>query len=315
MTSLRLFWGFVFLVLLASASLALPVVVEKVEIDDVAIEPNTVVRLNVERGKQFDIRVRVRPFVNLDNVEIMAFISGYEHNARDERLMDVSQLFDVNANISYVRTLRLAVPEDVEKDSYKIRLVVSDRFGDASTQDFNLLLDSKRHNIFVKDISVVPNNVVSGGAVLAVVRVDNKGQRTERDIRVEVGIPELGVSGVDYIDEVKSEREEETEEIFLKIPQCAKPGLYNVVVSVSYNDARSRVLRNFALNVEDSPSCGDNAVGSAAEKPAVEFKVSQKAPVSPQSVSVIKRSWLEIMLFVLVGLLALLGIVLALSKL
>jgi hypothetical protein len=45
----------------------------------------------------------------------------------------------------------------------------------------------------------------------------------------------LGVSATEYINEIEEDdEEEETEEIFLRIPQCAEPGLYDVEVAVYF---------------------------------------------------------------------------------
>ena len=220
------------------------------------------------------------------------------------------ELFQADANVSYVRKLKLSLPNEVDRDDYKLRLIVSDRFGAATVTDFDLHINSQRHDVLIKDITLIPNVVRAGGAVLAKVRVDNKGQKTENDVRVSVAIPALGVHGVDYIDRVKSEDEEETEEIFLRLPRCSKPGLYEVVVSAHYSDNRRSSEARTPVNIIEDANC--NQVKEQKEdKPVLQI---QPQPPQPQPEKP-KRGVLEIILLTLVGLLALLGLAIAISKL
>ena len=68
--------------------------------------------------------------------------------------------------------------------------------------------------------------------MLATVRVENKGQKDEDDVKVTVSIPALGLSATDYIDEVEEDEEEETEELFIRMPKCAEAGQYELLKCV-----------------------------------------------------------------------------------
>lgn len=237
---------------------ALPVTIDKVEIDDVEIFANEVNRLDVQRGEPFDVRVKITGTGNASNVEILAFISGFEFNRfTDERLSDVTEVVEVDEGVSYVRKLRINPSTDVDVDNYKLRIIVSDRFGDAIVQNYNLKLDAKRHEIEVRDVMLNPSDKVKAGtAMLAVVRVENKGQREEDDVKVVVEIPELGVSASDFIDKIKREdAEEETEEMLLRLPVCAKAGNYNLKTTVWFNDQRESVTKNMPIQVVESERC------------------------------------------------------------
>ncbi|MDP6294101.1 MAG: hypothetical protein QGG83_05045, partial [Candidatus Woesearchaeota archaeon] len=150
-------WGVLFALLLcATTALALPLTIDSVELDEVRLDSGSVNRLDVERDDDFTLRIKLTPTAQLDNVEILAFISGYEHNDRpNERISDVAELFTADANVSYVRKLKLQLPNELDRDDYKIRLIVSDRFGTAVVQDFDLHVNSQRHDVLIKDITTI----------------------------------------------------------------------------------------------------------------------------------------------------------------
>ena len=140
-------------------------------------------------------------------------MSGFEYS--DIAPLSASTMvFDAEENVTYVRRVRLRTSDEVQEDAYKLRVIVSDRNSDAMTKNYNLKIDVPRNGLKVSDVTFFPDGSVEAGkGLLATVRVENKGERDQNDVRVQISIPELGVSGVDYIDEIKSDREKGTEEI------------------------------------------------------------------------------------------------------
>ena len=211
--------------------------IETVEIDGVEVqpfEPNEI-RLNVERGDTIDVLVRLRGFANNSNVQVEAFISGHEPNS--ETMSESSDVFDVENGVSYVKRFKLKLPTNVDRDNYKLRVLVSDRYGSADVSDFNLKIDTKRHWMQIKDIILRPPfEVIAGRSLLATIQVENQGQQDEEGVKVKVSIPELNTQGTEFINEIESEKTTTSEEILLRIPEDAKPGRYKVRVEVTYND-------------------------------------------------------------------------------
>ena len=102
----------------------------------------------------------------------------------------------------------------------------------------------------IQDVIFTPENGVKAGrALLASVRVRNYGQEDEESVKVSVRIPELGVSASDYIDELEEGDTETSEELFLRIPQTAKAGLYQAVVEVTYKDGDRSTSETFNVEV------------------------------------------------------------------
>ncbi len=291
---------------------ALPLTVTDVEIDDTDVRPGDTVRLDVVRGDSFDIEIRAESPVDLDEVEWHAFITGYEYN-KVQALHDAVGPFDMDANVSYKKTLKITLPEEVDEDDYKLRLVFSDRNGDEVVQNYNLKIDVERHKLRLEDFITSPSgSVKAGSGLIAVARYENLGEKDEDNVKVTISIPDLGISGSEYIDEIETDEQEETEEVFLRLPKCADPGVYEVHIIAEYQDGHELLVNKAHLQVEENPAC--------VVEPAVEVVVAEEtepadvveaAPVESSKV----RTALEVVLLVLVGLLVIVGLVIGFTRL
>ncbi len=274
--------GFLALLILA-ATLAnaqvLPLTVDNVEIDDTDILPNQTNRLDVERGDVYDVEVKITALADVDDVELEAFISGYEYNDI-ERVSDTTHTFDADAGVTYVKKLKVTIPDDVEEDDYKLRVIISDRNSDPIVMQYNLKLDVPRHAVRIDDIVISPSKVEAGKAILATVRVENKGEKRQDDVRVTISIPELGVSGIDYIEQIDEEDEEETEEIFVKVPSNAKSGRYLVKVDVQFDELHRTLSESREIEIVGSAQ--DDVNTQAQPKTVIQLGNTDGAAVAGQ---------------------------------
>lgn len=263
MKAIRIVIALTLFLVAITAATALPIEIGTVEFDDVVLSENSVNRLSVERGEEYELEVRFTPTQNLDDVEVRAFISGFEFNDIED-ISDHSAIFDADENVTYVKRLNLKIPNDVDEDDYKLRVLISDRFNDEFIANYNFHIDVPRNAIEIEDIVFNPGNAVkSGSALLTTVRVENKGERDQDDVRVTVSIPGLSVTATEYIEEIENgadgnTEEEETEEIFIRIPKCAKPGNYDVTVDVEYNQRRHKVTERATINVLEDETCNED---------------------------------------------------------
>jgi hypothetical protein len=244
-------------VLAAAAVHAIPVTLGQVQIDGTDVYENDINSLSIERGQEFEIEVPVTAQDVVANAEVEAFISGYEYNDySDSRLSDTSGIFDMEPNVTYVKRLHLSLPTDVDRDSYKVRVLVSDRNGQELVANYNLKIDAVRHSITITDVTLSPSGEVrSGSALLATVRVENYGQNTEKDVKVTAAIPALGISATDYLDEIKSGKQKDTEELYLRIPKCAKAGTYDLTVNVDYSRGHEKDNKVYPIKVTADDTC------------------------------------------------------------
>ncbi len=303
----------------------LPLNVDRVEIDDQELLTTQVNRLDLERGQAYDVEVKFTALADMDNVEIEAFVSGYEYNDL-ERIVDTTHVFDADAGVTYTKRLEVSFPDDVQEDDYKLRILITDRNNDQTVLNYNLKIDVPRHGMKVEDVYFQPSGVVkAGSALLTTVRVENKGEKDQEDVRVTVSLPTLGVSATEYIEEVETgDDEQETEELFLRLPTCAAPGVYPVNIEIEYDELTRSVSEVSSITVEKNPACDKKEDTEDAEIVALLKQMAEaqaqanKAPVVAPSPQVdgwaSARRALEITLLVLVGLLVIVGLILAFSK-
>ncbi len=294
---------------------AIPVVINEVQVDGTELASNAANRLDIERGDEVQIRVELESTSDLDDVEILAIMTGYEYNdIVTERLSANVGPFDMNENVTYVKKLSLSLPTDVDVDEYKLRIIVSDRDGDELVENYNLLIDAPRHDLVFRDVIFTPNGrVTAGAAMLTTVRLENNGQRDEDDVKVTVSVPELGVSASDFIDSVDADEQEETEEMYFRLPECAEPGVYDVKVDAWYNDGRRHMSKTESITVLENSRC--KPVEPAA--PAAPVVTEPAAPAAPAAVATSStvRKLLETVLLVLLALLIVVGLIVGFSKL
>ena len=262
----------VLFVLFALLTSAVNVRAEKTtfQITEVKVEGTSVfgnsgtLELNVERGDSIAIEVWVEGgdsgtgIVSDDNVRIKAEINGYEYGDIEAK----TDTFSVKPGVTYKKTLRLNIPNDLDLESNLYTLNVeasSNDFSDETNNDIQLNINSKRHYLNIQDVIISPSTSVEAGKnIFAKVRLENLGDKKEQDIKVEMSIPELGLSTRTYIDELvpkelDTNNDEETSmsspEMYLKLPEDAN-GKYTLKFTVTYNRGHTTEEQTFDLLVK-----------------------------------------------------------------
>ncbi len=235
---------------------ALPIVVDEVRVEGTDLAPSPQVNwLDLERDQEIEVRVELHGLADVNNVEVMAFVSGYEYNDY-EPMSDTTHVFDVEGNVTYVKTLNLKLPSRVEEDNYLLRIIISDRAGEELIENYQLKLDVPRHALEIRDVIFSPEDYVQAGrALLTTVRVKNIGDKIEDGVKVTVRIPALGVSASDYIDEIEAGDSTTSEELYMRIPPCSEPGDYTVNVDVEYDEGFEEISTTETITVEEGDAC------------------------------------------------------------
>lgn len=234
----------------------------KVDGDEMGSGLNTV--QDLERDNAFEVRVKVTANVDIDNAEIEAMMSGYDHN---DRVSDTTDVFDMKANVSYTKKLELTLPKRMQESQYRLRIYVRDRSSDELQQEFNIYVDTVRHSIEIKDVDVDPATEIEAGRSLRVlVDLKNYGQLDEDDIKVEFSVPELGLKALpDYVD-IEAGETKTSEELYVRIPVCTEAGQYTGQVKVTYDDGDEVETQNVVVDVVESKVCEKNAPAKEEEK-------------------------------------------------
>ena len=155
-------WGIILtcLIVLSTMVYALDVAIEEVKIDNDIITQGDTNILDLERGQEVDVKVRIKGNAGigfLDNVQVEAVMRGSDNK---DLVEDITESFRVKENVSYVKTLSLRVPSRLEQDKYKLRIRVEDRDGDTTQANYEIEISSKRHDLTIKDVVLNPENEV-----------------------------------------------------------------------------------------------------------------------------------------------------------
>lgn len=277
-------WGLMLILLVALSAMAyaLPVTIEEVKIDNDIITQGATNILDIERGQEIDVKVRIKGNAGIgtiDNVQIEGVLRGSDF---PETVEDLTESFRVKENVSYVKTLKLKVPSRLEQDKYKLRIRVDDRDGDTTTGNYELQISSKRHDVTIRDVILNPENEVKAGRVLlASLRLKNTGHKDEQGVKVRVSIPELGISASDFVDEIEKEDDDDDQitsnELFLRIPEDAETGEYTLRAEVFFRDLDEKVTKEVKVRVLGAE---EKAVAKAEEKTIVVIPVDTQAVVA-----------------------------------
>jgi len=253
MKILTLMFGLILAVSMALSAYAapVPVTVGEVKVDGYNLDAGLTTSVRqLERGEDFDVRIRLTATADVENIQINAFITGFEHS-KSEPISDSTRAFDLATGETAVKTLDLSLPERADEDTYLLRLIISDRSNDAVTAEYGIKVQPSDTQVIIKDFELSPEDEVQAGrAILATVRVKNLGDSDEDDVKIKVSIPELGVSATpDYINELEEDESATSEEFFLKINSCTKPGIYEVVAEVEFDEGDEEVTATKAISV------------------------------------------------------------------
>ncbi|MFC1690857.1 hypothetical protein ACFL0W_01640 [Nanoarchaeota archaeon] len=230
----------------------LPVKVIKVKINDNLISYEGESITEFKRKNELDIMVQVQGEADLEDVEIIAIVTGEEY----EEVSETSETFDVTNNTIYTKDFTLELPSFMETGHYKLRLIVADKNGIERVYRYNMEIAAEKHDIIIEDVALNPAYEVKSGRYLTgVVRVENVGKNEEESVKISISVPELGVKAIDYIDEIDADDAESSEEIFLKIPDCADPGNYDVEVRVDYNRKKDHATQMHSIEVVADETC------------------------------------------------------------
>jgi len=248
--------------------------IAKVKVNDIEVNENDVNDIVVERGDSLDVEIWVNGQANgqvRDDVRVKAWIGGYEHGDVSEK----TEVFKTENDGTYKKSLTIDLPNDLDADNngnserYTLNVEAFDK-DHSERRSFELKVDEKRHDLRVLDVIFRPGTTVNANDMLfTTVRVENMGDRTEKDVLVKVSIPELGFEARDYIDELvphdtDNDDAEKSDDIdlFGRIPRNAESGEYNVVVELVYDRGHQTVKEEFTLNVDGKDAVNTNSIVS-----------------------------------------------------
>jgi len=240
--------------------------------------------LFVERGQDLDIRVTVEAGnEDADGVQIEAFISGYRYSKYERDLVsDYSDTFNLPANNKRSFDLNLEIPQDMQTEDAKLRIVVTDQNSDEViiyNYQLSIYGADKSDAVAITDFFITPSTTIEAGRALSFkVKVKNYGEDDLDDIKVIVSIPELDLYAFETLDTLDADETQSFEALLIRIPADAEPGSYEVKAEVDFDRYESTSESQTIKVIEGSGSTsGTSGIGDSIV-------------TMPESVDVIKGS-------------------------
>ena len=249
-------------------AMVIPVAAADFEITTVRVNDQLATNtIHVERGETVTIEVWLKADNLSEDLRLKAWIGGYEHDDIEVK----SDSFDMPAGVTMKKTLRLTLPDDMESGDEADYNLHIEMYNDDDEFEFSLIhlyIDEGKHDLRIQDVIFTPGlSLDAGDLFFTVVRVENMGYEKEEDIMVKMSIPELGLSTRTYVDELvafEDDDDEETsmssDELFLRIPESAKAGIYEVLIEVQYNRGHDVLEKTYSLIVDGGVAYSENEV-------------------------------------------------------
>ena len=257
-----------FVISLLTLSMVSAVDLSDVSIKSIEINGNNVddgETIAVDEGEILEVEVGLvnNGTLDVEDIEIEVEISGYEYDDYEE-LEDSTHIDNLQDGNTKYFDLEVQMPNKLDKDEYWLRVRIMGKTGDAIQEEVVLSIEPSRHGIDIKDVSFSPGNTVKAGrSLLTTVLLENYGDKIEKDVKVTVSMPELGIQATEYVDDVDHDGSHNIEyqdvpEMFLPIPATAVEGEYSVVVTAKYDDLRESVSETYTVLVMGNALLNDN---------------------------------------------------------
>ncbi len=218
----------------------------------------------VDEGETLEVQVVVGAQTSAKDVQIEAEIRGYEYSDSED-LSDRTQTFDMDVSgtgtTTKRKTLTVKLPQKLDKDRYFLRLTVDDKDSAAIVRYVVLQIEPSRHGVDIHDVTFSPSTSIKAGrSLLTTVLLRNFGDKDQKDVKVTVEIPALGVQATEFVDRVNTDNHnvdyEDVAEMFLPIPATAEAKEYTVIVTARYDDLRKVTTKTYQLNVLPNEAFG-----------------------------------------------------------
>ena len=147
----------------------------------------------VEEGETLEVEVTLEAESSAKDIQVEVELRGYEY----DDISDRSEVSDIDVSPEGTGTstvdvnLDLELPARLDKDRYLLRITVDDKDSAPVIRNIALQVKPARHSIEIADVAFSPGNTVQAGrALLTDVLLANFGDKDEKDVRVNVAIPE-----------------------------------------------------------------------------------------------------------------------------
>lgn len=265
-----------FVVSLVALSTMVSAAFNPVTVDMIKINGDTMGSSVEEYDVEDELEVKLR-LVSPEDVEEV-FVTVLLHGYKYETISDSTRIHKLYGDRSQTETFNLELPELMESGEYNLEVLISgDKNIDTAVSVYDIFINKGEHDLMIDDVVFFDSDEVRPGqALYTIVRVMNNGEDDEENVKVSVSVPELDIKTSDFMDEVEGEDSETSTELYLRVPVTAKPGVYDAVVELEYDNGYETVAKTYELTV----------LPEEVAKTVIEAKTLVSAAIEPQTARV-----------------------------
>ncbi|MFH1053832.1 MAG: hypothetical protein V1740_05445 [Candidatus Woesearchaeota archaeon] len=224
------------------------------------IQAGTKVDENAAPQSKLKFEVRVKNLftehddINIENIEITVTIKDIDDG---DNLEETSKDFDLDPEEDKREIIEIDLPLEVDEGSYDVIIEAEGKDENNKKQsakfEFQIGVDKKSHEVAILRGEVTPAEARCGDSVNFLTEIVNLGASREKDAKIEIINPELGISisegGIDLDDDPFDKQSKYTGSYTFNIPEDADEGSYNIDIKAYYKTVLDDVKR-IVLNVE-----------------------------------------------------------------
>jgi uncharacterized membrane protein len=265
--------------------------VDYVEVNGHKVENNE--RIEVSRGETLDLEVKVSGPAEIagqdnyvENVQIQALLV-YQYSQYDGSVQDMTNTFDLQYGSTAVKDLSVKIPVrmDAEDDMLLHLTVYADNKAAYSlTYRLDITGIEEENAVLITEAYLSPSTVMAGRGTQATVKVRNYGDDALDDVTLIISIPGLNIQTVETLDELDADEKETFESMVLRIPCDAKPGVYDVVYTLKFDEYESTTFTDKVVVVE-SVDCGAASSQDETGKTMITVPESQSVAIGTTGVA------------------------------
>ncbi len=234
---------------------ALDLSIDSVEVDNDFVAENENNFITITPGKKnLGVNVRITSLENIQKAHVDAVLA-FENG---DVVSDATSVFDIAKDVTRVQGLQLPLVSSFEQNNFKLKIRVVNADGDSIEKIYGLKISQQKFPFVVTSIALNPDNSIDAGKnLIATFSFKNSGVVPLEGIIAKVSIPELGISSIKYVDQLKDSSSPEVRSDFiLKIPDNAQTGTYTVrgeIVSQFSGESEVREIPISVRGTDEQP--------------------------------------------------------------
>ncbi|MBI2147574.1 hypothetical protein HYU19_03785 [Candidatus Woesearchaeota archaeon] len=215
--------------------------------------------------------------LQIEDIDVNIEAADRDLNVDEEETID-----DINPKDENDVSVSFDIEDDTPHGGYNlvIRASGKDENGALMGEEWTIELkvERERHDILIEEVTLTPESISCAEVETTVrnaqayVQYQNIGQHDEKDVVIELKIPDLGI--VEAVRDIElDEDNEETEILSFGVPAGTKPGVYGIEVRTFYDNTKLSDLMEKTVTV--SSDCEGN--GEQDSEPAQANRRTQNA--------------------------------------